>query len=230
MSDDKQKNPAFLFYSSDFLTGVRLMNYEEIGKYITLLCLQHQIGHLKEEEMLKICEDEKSYVLTKFSKDENGKYFNKRLEIESNKRTNYVESRKKNLKKRKTKKHMGDHMENENENENINENRNKYIKKFISSNSLSDKLETTIASWIEYKQERNEKYKDRGFKSLLTQIKNKVDEFGEQTVIDVINNSMASNYKGIIFDNLKKPNTSYRLNLMEQQEKIKADFLRECND
>ena len=41
------KDPAFLFYSSDFLSGTMLMNNEEIGIYIKLICLQHQQGHLK---------------------------------------------------------------------------------------------------------------------------------------------------------------------------------------
>ena len=36
------KDPAFLFYSSDFLSGTMLMTDEEIGQYIKLLCLQHQ--------------------------------------------------------------------------------------------------------------------------------------------------------------------------------------------
>jgi hypothetical protein len=48
------KDPAVLFYSSDFLTGTLLMNYEERGQYITLLCLQHQKGHLTEKELKQI--------------------------------------------------------------------------------------------------------------------------------------------------------------------------------
>lgn len=52
------KDPAFLFYSSDFLSGTLLMSDEEIGQYIKLLCLQHQKGHLKEKDMMNIC---KSY-------------------------------------------------------------------------------------------------------------------------------------------------------------------------
>ena len=31
------KDPAFLFYSSDFLTGTLLMSMEQKGKFITLL-------------------------------------------------------------------------------------------------------------------------------------------------------------------------------------------------
>ena len=91
METEKQenKNPAFLFYSSDFLTGVRFMNYEEIGKYITLLSLQHQHGHLSEEDMESICGGYIPRVYAKFILDKDGKYFNKRLEIECKKREAY---------------------------------------------------------------------------------------------------------------------------------------------
>ena len=46
------KDPAVLFYTGDFLVGTITMNYEQKGKYIQLLCLQHQSGRLTEEEML----------------------------------------------------------------------------------------------------------------------------------------------------------------------------------
>ena len=42
-------DPAVLFYTSDFLTGVMDMTMEERGQYITLLCYQHQKGHIHEK-------------------------------------------------------------------------------------------------------------------------------------------------------------------------------------
>ena len=87
-------------------------------------------------------------------------------------------------------------MENENVNENINE--------YISNNNYTNTLKEIIISWLDYKLERNECYQEQGFKSLLTQIKNNVNKYGEERVIDVINSSMASNYKGIIWDKLKE--------------------------
>ena len=58
------KDPAFLFYSSDFLSGTMLMSDEDVGKYIRLLCLQHQKGHLKEKEMLNICKEFNEDIFT----------------------------------------------------------------------------------------------------------------------------------------------------------------------
>ena len=129
------KDPAFLFYSSDFLSGTMLMTDEEIGQYIKLLCLQHQKGHLKEKDMLNICKTYNEDIFSKFKKDKEGNYYNERLEYEANKRKAYSESRRNNRKKKETyekdmknicnsyKQHMGN--ANENENRNINKNNSK---------------------------------------------------------------------------------------------------------
>jgi len=85
------KDPAFLFYASDFLTGVSGLTMEERGQYITLLCLQHQTGHLSEKEIRLCVGNAAADVLAKFEKDENGKFFNQRLEIEINKRKAHSE-------------------------------------------------------------------------------------------------------------------------------------------
>lgn len=115
----KNKDPAFLFYTSDFLTGVTLMNYEQRGKYITLLCLQHQNGHLSEEDMLAICGKRDKKIFAKFVKDEEGLYYNERVDVEKEKRRNYVKSRVDNGQKGgRPKKHMDNHMGNLPENEN----------------------------------------------------------------------------------------------------------------
>lgn len=106
------KDPSFLFYTNDFLTGCFFMSDEQVGKYIRLLCLQHQTGHLKKEHMIKICGTYDKDVFGKFKQDENGLYYNERLDTEINKRNNYCESRRKN---RTYEKHMLLHMENEDE-------------------------------------------------------------------------------------------------------------------
>lgn len=66
-------------------------------------------------------------------------------------------------------------------------------------------LEKQILIWLEYKNEKNQPYKPTGFKTLLGQIKKQSDECGDQAVIDLINVCMASNWQGIIWDKLQKP-------------------------
>jgi hypothetical protein len=115
------KDPAFLFYTSDFLTGTLTMTDEQVGRYIRLLCLQHQKHELTEKDMKIICKCDDEDILSKFVKTEDGKFYNVRLREEAIKRSKYSESRRLN-KLNKHKKNISStyvkHMENENENEN----------------------------------------------------------------------------------------------------------------
>ena len=49
-----------------------LMTDEQVGKYIRLLCLQHQKGHLLKEHMINICKSYDKDIFDKFRIDENG--------------------------------------------------------------------------------------------------------------------------------------------------------------
>jgi hypothetical protein len=126
------KDPAFLFYSSDFLIGTALFSEAETGQYIRLLCYMHQHkGRLCPDDVKTLFPNMGEKVLAKFSRDEYGCYYNQRLLNEMDKRKKFTESRRENLKKYKEKKekdlkeikkdtknpHMSPRMENENENE-----------------------------------------------------------------------------------------------------------------
>ena len=151
------KDPAFLFYSSDFLTGTLLMSMEQKGKFITLLCIQHQKGHLSEKDMLHICGSYDEDVFTKFQKDEQGKFYNIRLEEEVDKRKAYSESRRNNRKKKEdmnnTSSSYVEHMENENENENLIEKKKvvrfqkptiEQLKEYMSEQGMNDIAENWL--------------------------------------------------------------------------------------
>jgi len=94
------KDPAILFYTADFLTGTMTMSDDEIGKYIKLLCLQHQKGKLSQEDINSVCKIDIQNILDKFDKDSDGFFYNKRLNEEINKRKKYCNSRRKNVLKR----------------------------------------------------------------------------------------------------------------------------------
>src|SRR5690606_14200753 len=93
------KDPAFLFYSSDFITGTSDLTFEEKGQYITLLCLQHQKGRLTKRAIDIAIGNVSDYVLSKFEIDENGNYFNIRLEKEAIKRKEFTEKQRDRAKK-----------------------------------------------------------------------------------------------------------------------------------
>ena len=82
----KNKDPAVLFYTSDFLGGAALMNMKERGQYITLLCLQRERGHMTEGEVARAVGRLSEEVRGKFETDEDGKLFNRRMEEEIKKR------------------------------------------------------------------------------------------------------------------------------------------------
>jgi uncharacterized protein YdaU (DUF1376 family) len=135
------KDPAVLFYTSDFLTGTLFFTMEQKGQYITLLCIQHQHGSIPENHMISICGSFDNPVISKFTKDEQGNYYNERMKIEAEKRKSFCLSRSNNKsgrpKKNKKSNHKkiicksyDNHMENENDNEDIIKDRNEYSKDF----------------------------------------------------------------------------------------------------
>lgn len=94
------KDPAFLFYSNDFLADIADLNWDERGRYITLVCLQHQKGHLSEKT---ICLSIGLHTLNhmpdlckKFAKDEEGLYYIIWLDELISARKKYADSRREN--------------------------------------------------------------------------------------------------------------------------------------
>lgn len=65
---------------------------------------------------------------------------------------------------------------------------------------LPPMIQIKMQEWLEYKTERKEFYAPRGLQSLITVVKKNVDKYGEQKVDDVIERTMASNYKGIVWE------------------------------
>ena len=131
------KDPAVLFYTSDFLSGTSFFTMEQRGQYITLLCEQHQNGHIPENHMIIVCLSLDSVVIKKFKKDAEGNYYNERMDLEKEKRVNFCNSRSNNKSGRPKKKsidksydnHKIIHMENDNDNGNINRIKDEEIQK-----------------------------------------------------------------------------------------------------
>jgi len=92
------KDPAVLFYTSDFLSGTFTMDYEQKGKYITLLCLQHQKGFLTQKDLKLVLSDTDIEVFEKFVLADDGFYYNIKMKECADKRKAYSESRRNNRK------------------------------------------------------------------------------------------------------------------------------------
>jgi len=73
----------------------------------------------------------------------------------------------------------------------------------LERSSLPSMVFDKVMEWVQYKQERKEPYKEMGFKAFITQTEGYVRDYGADNVTDVINKTMASGYKGVVWDWLK---------------------------
>ena len=135
------KDPAFLFYPGDYVSGTMGMTFEEKGAYMDLLMLQFNRGHMNTHMIQHTIGHLWEQVKCKFIQDDEGLWYNVRLDIEKEKRKTFTESRRNNIKPKNKPKdepsyethmnsHMKPHMENVNENINKDININKSKCKF----------------------------------------------------------------------------------------------------
>ncbi len=215
------KDPAFLFYSSDFLSGTMLMTDEQVGRYIKLLCLQHQKGHLKEKDMLNICNSYDEDIFSKFQKDEEGNFYNERLENEINRRKAYSESRRNNRKKKdlipeenKTyekdmlnicnsyEKHMGTEtetiIENKKDNRGVGKEektKKKTLDEVLKENQSSEELENALRDFIEMRKTLKKPMTARALELLIKNLKKLTNLESEQ--IEILNQSIEHGWQTV---------------------------------
>lgn len=148
------KDPAFLFYPNDYIGGTMGLTFEQKGAYFDLLMMQFNRGHMTKHMIGQVLgqryEDIWAAISDKFNVDDEGLYYNKRLEVEQQKRKAFTDSRKQNIlginqhtkagkksnkstskKVGHTTKHMTSHMEDENVNEIINRVKDLFDEKYI---------------------------------------------------------------------------------------------------
>jgi len=210
------KDPAFLFYSQDFFTGVATMTNEQVGKYIRLLCLQHQKGLLTEKEMLFICGSYDEDIFGKFQKNSDGLYYNIRLTEEIEKRKKHIQHQSENAKKRWNGNAMAYAtalpLEDENENEIIYKDisrkggmgeKPKWAENFKNFNPEikyafeSEKFGSMWDYWLKYKKERKDKkYTTTGEQATIKGLFDKAEGSIEKAA-EIINQSIQQNWAGL---------------------------------
>jgi len=119
------KDPAILWYWGDWVGGTMTLSRHLKGCYIDLLCAQFNNGPLSTDEIKTVLGTDFGSawpaIQKKFERDESGRFFNRRLQEEKDKRMRYSESRR--LNRIHMNNHMYEHMDNENENKNENKER-----------------------------------------------------------------------------------------------------------
>lgn len=91
----KNKDPAVLFYTADFLADTVLWSYEELGRYIKLLCIQHLQDGISDVDFNSVA-DGNPRISSKFNLDDDGYYRNKRMKDESDRRKEFCEKQRAN--------------------------------------------------------------------------------------------------------------------------------------
>lgn len=122
------KDPAFLFYPNDYIGGTMGMTFEEKGAYVELLMLQFNRGHMTSHMIGQTVGQLWENIKCKFRVDDDGLFYNARLDDEVEKRKNFVKSRHNNISGKNqhsksdghTSSHMDGHMTSHMENENVN--------------------------------------------------------------------------------------------------------------
>lgn len=97
------------------------------------------------------------------------------------------------------------------------------FERLITGRAVTHEMTDALREWVLYKQERREPYKEAGMTSLITQAVNKGAENGADAVCNVIRESMASGYKGIVWDRIgragpkknKPPERTYDMDDLE---------------
>ena len=75
------------------------------------------------------------------------------------------------------------------------------IEELLANSTLDPFLKEKVKLWINYKREQFRfSYKPIGFKAFLTEISDRVDEYGVEIVSKVFDKSMSLGYKGVIWD------------------------------
>lgn len=95
------KDPAFLFYPGDWLGGTMTFSRLHKGAYIDLLMCQFNGGRMSLQDVKTVLGESdfnefwESKLKKKFKVDEQGFFYNEKLENETEKRKNFTESRRK---------------------------------------------------------------------------------------------------------------------------------------
>lgn len=199
------KDPAFLFYPNDWIGGTMGMSFEEKGAYMELLMLQFNRGHMTTYMIGQTVGQLWDKVKDKFVQDEQGLWYNVRLEIEKEKRKTFTESRRNNIKgsNQHTKKdphidgHMTSHMENENEN--VNENLNgkggmgeKPKVKVIYAHDTPGFIQS-FDEWIKYRRQIKKSLTDISMKKQSEFLKS----YSPEIAIQILNESMKNGHQGL---------------------------------
>ena len=191
------KDPAILFYTGDFLNGCNCLTMEERGQYITLLCVQHQTGHISEKTIRLLVGSVSVDVLKKFIQDTDGNYFNERMQKEIEKRMQFIETRRDNGSKGGRPK-KANVIPNGKPNGYPNAKANEKLIENENDNIIRNRIEEYWEKWKKYKKDefkfnyKSEISEESAKKELLN-----LSENNAEIAMKIIDQSIANGWKGL---------------------------------
>lgn len=137
------KDPAFLFYSKDFITSTQTMDWEERGKLAYVLAIMHQEGRLSDKTLGFILGNIPDAVRAKLKRDENGFWYNSQLEEVIAARAKFINAARENGKKggRPTKKKEEEENPKQNPKQKEEKNHNKELELKLEIEEVNSEIE-----------------------------------------------------------------------------------------
>lgn len=208
------KDPAFLFYPSDFLTGTMFMTNEQIGIYIRLLCSQHQHGGIIDKDSFNALVGSFNLIKNKFIETETG-FYNERLTIEMDKRNkksnNMSDTAKEVWKKRKEQKQYKSKENEYNSNTNVKENDTNVIQTVNRNKdiNISNNINIIDAWFLEFENGNEINEIARINKFTIEAVKLKLIDFRKFAELEYPNyGKFVSHFKNWILKNPPKDNNA----------------------
>ena len=182
------KDPAFLFYPNDWDGGTKLFTREQKGAYMDLLICQFHSGHMTGHDIAHILGqiDYKNMwenkLKQKFKQDDDGNFYNEKLENEQVKRKKWCESRRNNHEgHNQYSGHMTTHMSGHMVNVNVNDNVIINKEGGIGGNGVPNREELFDSIWARYPKRDGRK---AALRSFLSSVKTKEDWDSLNTALD----------------------------------------------
>lgn len=220
----KGKDPAFLFYPGDWLGGTSDFTRHHKGAYMDLLMAQFNKGRLSLDDVKDILGadfdsmwDRK--LKPKFIQDENGLFYNERLDLEKLKRSEFTSSRRKNLENKNDKEQLkpsdkANHTDQRMEDENVNvneikkENEIKKLKAEFDFKFVEEKFLPVLLDWLIYKKSKGQKYKNEDSLKILYENLLSLSNNDPDTARLVVKQAMGNNWAGLfpLSDKFKESN------------------------
>lgn len=191
------KDPAFLFYPSDFLTGTIFFSHEDLGLFIKLLCVQHQHEcRINKHDFNQLCNEKHLKVRQKFKEDERG-FYNERLQLEIAKRSKDADSSRKNGLKGgrpktddKPKHNLNITQKKPKHNLTVNENIN------VIESKKGTEIEKKILEFYEFRKQIKKKIVEASKPAFLKRLK-ELSAGDENIAVEILEQSIANSWQGI---------------------------------